>query len=125
MIGFQLFPHYSSVACAKTKSFKMATHKMVCSPAQSKVDEQCRLCVYGFIRKYCISCTMPDELKELCLLMYGRVDLWDVSLQRKMSKMWYKVDRTQRILTVPVHIEPGWRVAFGSIGVEKGCLSII
>ena len=57
------------------------------------------LCVYGYIRKHCkaINLCIPNELIQLCLLMYAaEIDGWDVG----KSHIDLIIDKATNILSV-------------------------
>ena len=74
------------------------------------------LCVYGFIRLYCLTCSIPNDLQRLCLLMYLDVfDRWNT----KISDDGLEFDTNAN--TVKKTADGGnWKHGFGHLVIIKG-----
>ena len=77
------------------------------------------LCVYGFIRKHCVTQDLPQELMNLCFLMYFMaLDEWDPKIVEngviihKEERVALTADSEQGL--------PGWIAVFGTIIVGRG-----
>lgn len=78
------------------------------------VDKQ-KLFVHGFIRKYCVSSTMPNVLKDLCFTFYFiACDAWNMDDSNKD----FQVDE-KNILSVKADKQNRFRTAFGTVVISK------
>ena len=105
--GCGLFNDYQSISCQAC--FKLAPF----TPKRKKKLQE--LCVYGFIRKYCISSNMPNELVQLCLFMYLSImDHWNT----KIFSKGIQFDNDKNIVSIDGHYD--WNTAFGTKIVTNG-----
>ena len=79
------------------------------------VQSNAELCVYGFVRQYCIDCEMPDELIQLCLVMlFIPIDIWSAEFDKNEN---YKLNADSSIATKKAG---SWSPIFGTFIVKKG-----
>ena len=74
-----------------------------------------KLVVEGFIRIYCISCILPDVLKDLCFKFYfiacGEWNMNDTNED-------FQIDE-ENILSIKADKPSSFRTAFGTIVISK------
>ena len=87
----------------------------------SQLDRKsAELCVYGYIRRYCISCQLPDALIQLCTLMFFvNIDTWNISGEF-LPCAFYDIGKENRLATRKKLGWSNWKVIFGTFIVTKG-----
>ena len=82
---------------------------------KEKKKHLAELCVFGFIKTYCNDNEIPNELQQLCLLMYFQlIDEWNVEI----SDNRLKFNLNDNILIKPAR--SSWFNGYGSVIVKKG-----